>query len=114
MAKSNKTVESFLPMRAMGLGSIGAMVSVVVLTIVGELVPSVKAFLTQLTGHHWITKGFAALAIFVLIGGIVALFQRSPESEEESALWAWIASGTALIGVVVVFLFFIGHFVTTP
>ncbi len=88
------------------------MITVVGLTIVGELVPSFKALLAQLTGHHWITKGFAALAVFVVIGGIVALLQRAPESEEESTLWAWITSGTALIGVVVLFLFFIGHFVT--
>lgn len=99
-------------MRALGVGSLGAVLSIVVLTIAGELGKPLKAFLTQLTGHHWISKGFIALAIFLVLGGIVALFQRSPESEEEAALWAWILGGAALIGVVILFLFFIGHFVT--
>lgn len=100
-----------LSMRAMGLGSLGAVIGVVVLTIVAELAAPVKTVLTQLMGHHWVTKGVAGLAVFVLLGGLVALAQRAEETEEEGTLWAWIVSGVALLGLVVLFLFFIGYFV---
>jgi len=98
----------YLSMGVLAVASVLTVVMIVALTIVGELLPSVKEFLTALTGHHWITKGLAALAVFALTLGIGALFPQREEAEP--AAWSWLISSVALTGTVVLFLFFIGHF----
>ena len=98
----------YLSMSVLAVASIVTVISIVVLTIVAELYPSWKEFLTRLTGHHWITKGLAGLAVFSLTAGIGALVRR--EESPDPLGWSWLASTVVLIGIVVLFLFFVGRF----
>lgn len=104
-----KAERAYLSVSVLAVANILTVTGIVTLTIVGEVIPPFKDFLTQLTGHHWITKGLAALAIFTISTGIGAAVRR--EEPADPALWSWLTSGAALAGALVLFLFFIGRFV---
>ncbi len=109
MPKEPKEERVYLSMSVLSIALILMVISVVALTIVAELQPSVKEFLQQLTGHHWITKGLMALAVFTITSGVGALIRRRETPDPVG--WSWLASATALIGIVVLFLFFLGHYI---
>ena len=53
--------------KAVNLSVIFAIISITIMTILAELSKSFKDFLTQLTGHHWISKSLISLIIFFII-----------------------------------------------
>jgi len=53
---------------AFGLSAAITVVFNVVLAFVKDSYPPLNAFMTQLTGHHWRTHGFADVILFVLLG----------------------------------------------
>lgn len=52
--------------------------TVVAVTIGAELSSPFKNWLAQLTGHHWITKSWVVLIVFILTYGILQAFAKSP------------------------------------
>jgi O-antigen/teichoic acid export membrane protein len=114
MAKEKERAKEervYLSMSVLAVAIILTVIAVVTVTIIAEVYAPLKELLTRLTGHHWITKGLMALAVFaltVLLGGLVV----RGESPDPFA-WSWIAAAVTLAGVVVLFLFFIGHYVAT-
>jgi hypothetical protein len=111
MPREEKEERVYLSASALSIAIILTVITVVALTIIAELMAPVKEFLTRLTGHHWITKGLAALVVFVLTVLIGVLVRRKESADPIG--WSWLASSAVLVGTVVLFLFFIGHYVAT-
>lgn len=109
MPKEPKEERVYLSMSVLSIALILTVVSVAALTIVAELQPALKEFLQQLTGHHWITKGLVALAVFTITSGVGGLMRR--RETPDPVVWSWLASTAVLIGIVVLFLFFLGHYI---
>ncbi|MCZ7646177.1 MAG: hypothetical protein M5U26_12960 [Planctomycetota bacterium] len=57
-----------MSVRTFGAACLIAVVTITGLTIAGELAEAVKATLTGLTGHHWVSKGGLAIVAFVASG----------------------------------------------
>ena len=84
------------------LAALAAVALVTVLTIAGELVPPLKAWMASTFYHHWIAKGVLAIAAFAL----VALFgPQVPLEKLERA-----ASPLIIICTLAIFAFFTLHF----
>ncbi len=64
--------------------SLAAVVTIIVVTVVtllGELSKPIMAALTYPTGHHWITKNFLSVIVFLVV---LALASRGPQAAEKS------------------------------
>jgi len=64
------------------------------ITIIGEYSALFKDFLKNISGHHWITKSFAALLIYFLALGMC--YAASPTPTEKSirrSLWILFCAG---------------------
>lgn len=94
---------------SLSLGSITAIIAIVVLTIVGELNGGFKASLASMTGHHWVSKGIVALGIFI-VTWLASAAGLKDETKEKVRAWALATVGVTFLGIVALFVFFIEHF----
>lgn len=91
--------------------SIAAIISilfVVVVTILAENSPALKDWLKALSGHHWTSKSILSLGIY--FGGTILLYflpKNMGDGTVEKYLKALLI--TAILGTVIIFLFFTGH-----
>ena len=95
---------------SLSLGTSVTIVAIVVMTLVAELNGGFKGFLTDLSGHHWVSKGLLASGLFVVTWLASALVLR--EEPRKMRTWALVVVGISLLGVMVVFLFYLAHFLT--
>lgn len=90
--------------------SLAAIVSIaltVVLTILGELLPSLKDWLKSFSGHHWTTKSIFSLIAYA---GFLLLFYVLPFPTSRGLRNVLYSLFIAIIlGVVALLLFFTGH-----
>jgi hypothetical protein len=83
-------------------------VAVVILTLVAELSVNFKNWLASFTGHHWVTKSWLSLIIFILFFGIFYSI-KSPSSEKIKK--AVMTLGViAILGSLIIFLFYVYEF----
>jgi len=94
---------------SLSLAAILTITAIVAMTLVGELNGGFKGFLTDLTGHHWVSKGVLALGIFLVTWLASALGLK--EDPQRVRAWALAVVGVALLGILIIFLFYIVHFV---
>lgn len=89
--------------------AITSIIFVVIITIAGELSPTLKAFLKALTTHHWITKSIGTLVVYAVAYPIVYATHRNPtDKSTEWHLWALFV--ITLVGSAAITLFYIWHF----
>lgn len=69
------------PIYASAYSSVVAIVTVVGLTIGAELSVPLKTWIAGFTGHHWVTKSWISIIVFVLF---FVIFQFSNKSVTES------------------------------
>ncbi len=86
--------------------TIVTIISVTIMTIAAELSTRFKDFLTNTFWHHWIGKGIIALAVFFLI----RLLYKG-EGEDISRLTKTTIATTIISGLVI-FLFYVFHFLS--
>jgi len=91
--------------RALMRSAAVSIASIAILTILSELSPPVKEFLT-LFGHHWIGKGVLGLVAF---GVLYLAFKRS--GKNSSLNDAWLVIGSVVISGLAIFGLYIWHFV---
>ena len=81
---------------------------IVAMTLLSEVSGPFKSLLIQIGSHHWIGKGIVSMVVFVVT---YLLFSKS--KEPESILSGAIAVvGSAVFGALIIFGFFIWHFVS--
>ncbi|MBI2669559.1 MAG: hypothetical protein HYX20_00180 [Candidatus Yanofskybacteria bacterium] len=85
-------------------------ITITIVTILGELLPAFKDFLKSFTGHHWLTK--SVLSLLVYFGG-VTLFYLIPKNIGSNTLRRALIFLilTVMAGFLVILLFFIWHFI---
>lgn len=93
---------------ALCLAVIVTLIAIVVMTLVAELNGGFKEFLTELTGHHWVSKGLLSLGIFLVTWLASSLGLK--EELHKVRTWALAVVGVCLGGILAIFLFYIVHF----
>ena len=91
---------------------VSAIVSIVFvtgITVWAELAPGLKAFLKSLTGHHWVTKSWGVVMVY--LAGLI-LFYWLPKQIGEKTLRRSVLSLVvfAILGALVLFFFFVWHY----
>ena len=93
---------------ASSISTILTVVFVVLITIAAELSPSLKDLLKNLTGHHWVSKSILSVALYVVVIFLgYMLFQNVDAKNVRSGVS--LAIWSAIIGSIVLFLFYTGH-----
>lgn len=81
----------------------------VIVTIGMEFSYPPKAWLAGFTGHHWITKSWLAIIVFVLFFAIF-WFAKKDVSAEQTERSISVLNLTAVFGFLAILLFFIYEF----
>lgn len=90
------------------LATMVTIMAIVAMTLVAELNGGFKGVLTDLAGHHWVSKGLLALGIFLVTWLASALGLR--EEPQKMKTWALTVVGICLAGILVISLFYLSHF----
>ena len=94
---------------ASSVAAILAIVFATVITIWAELDPGLKGFLKSVTGHHWVTKSWGVVLVYIV--GLI-LFSVLPKEIKDNTVrraveWAIVA---AILGALAIFSFFLWHY----
>lgn len=92
--------------RASAWAAIGAIVLVVVLTIVGELHAPLKNFLKDTFSHHWLGKSILSVVVYLVVA-LALSFKKAPIESAAFALRA--LGGVSIAGALLLTGFFIAH-----
>lgn len=92
------------------LATILVVILVVKLTILGELSEPFKAWLKDISGHHWVTKGIFAVTLYILAFLLLAFFVRPLGNERFLKPLLRLTVGAAFLGTCVLLGFFTWHF----
>jgi hypothetical protein len=79
---------------------------VVIVSIGAELSPALKSFFVKVGGHHWTGKSLLAVALFALC---YFVHNRIKETKK-AAKWISAALWSAILGGLMVFGFFVWHY----
>lgn len=88
----------------------GAIMVITILTIWSELWKPLKIFLTDITGHHWITKGVFALGFF--LASYIVSFKLN-NGFLDVKRWTYYVVGTVIFCGLAIFAFFWIHWMAT-
>ena len=86
-----------------------AIVLVVVLTIWAELSADFKTWLTDLTGHHWVTKSWATILVFALLFCLFRFTGPQIEPDRLKKTTGWLIT-LAIAGFLIILGFYIYEF----
>lgn len=90
---------------AAAVSGIATIIAVTSVTIIAELVLPFKDFLKSLTGHHWITKSWFSLVLFLGLFIIIALIAQTPHSGKVGRALTWLMVVTILASLTLVIFF---------
>lgn len=98
-------------LRLIYASAIGAKLAIffaVVITIWAESAPGLKAWLKNLTGHHWTSKSYLTLLLYALVFGYVYYTVRNVNASKVSKALNHLMA-FAVIGTVALVAYFIWH-----
>jgi len=101
MINKSKILNSFIS------GAISSVVFLVLITVVADLIPTLKDWLKSSFYHHWIGKGVLAILIFFVIQGLMAIYSRGKNTKKNIIENLWILNLVSIFGVFAMFMFFI-------
>ena len=83
--------------RSVSLAGIVTIIVLTVVTLLGELSTPVMKLLTYPTGHHWVTKNFLSVIVFLITlalasGGATASEKSSVETGSTALLWMGVTT----------------------
>jgi len=96
--------------RSVSLAAIVTIIVVTVVTLVGELSAPVMKLLTYPTGHHWITKNFLSVIVFLVTLAIASGGSSAPEKspvESGATNLLWVGATTVVCSAVLLGFFII-------
>ncbi|OGF74120.1 hypothetical protein A2W48_02190 [Candidatus Giovannonibacteria bacterium RIFCSPHIGHO2_12_44_12] len=95
---------------ASACSAIATIIAVVAMTIGAELSPEFKNTLAGFTGHHWVTKSWVTIILFVLLFYVFRLIGKSAsDSQTKKALFA--LGVIAILGFLAILGFYTYEFV---
>jgi len=91
------------------IAAILAIITIMVVTIWGELSPPFKAWLAGFTGHHWLSKSVLSLIVYFVGLAVFYLLPKNigPNTVRRGLIFLIV---TTLAGSLAVFLFFVWHY----
>lgn len=99
--------------RAFAISAGLAIVTIVVLTIAGELHKPLKNWLAGVFVHHWIGKGVISFLGFYIVGYILSFFVSDNKDKETAILfglfWVSLLSALAIFGFYYYETFLVAH-----
>lgn len=90
------------------LATIGTILLIVILTIGAELLPALKANLKNTFGHHWIGKSILATIMF-----FITFFAFRKVEFWDIKRWTILLAAIWILGNLIIFGFFIWHFLAS-
>lgn len=102
-------MNNFRLLNASAIGATWSVIVTTVLTLWGEYSPALKGVLKDFSGHHWVTKSIIAVVLYFVVMFIYYKKKGSVTSERTRTnltrlIWVTI------VGTLVIFLFFVGHY----
>lgn len=88
--------------------SVITIVAMAAITIGAELSPSFKDMLKSWSGHHWRTKSYLTVMLFLAGTGILYAFLKRRQSSPRVAIISMILA--AILGAIAVTGFYVIHF----
>ncbi|MEE4216790.1 MAG: hypothetical protein V2I48_04225 [Xanthomonadales bacterium] len=95
-----------ISVRAFAYATHAVIAFVVWSTILAELFPSFKSLLAGGFGHHWIAKSDLSVIIFIVTA---LIFARKNDPEDIVPLVRGVLF-SAVLGALLIFLFYLGHY----
>jgi hypothetical protein len=86
-----------------------SIIIITVLTVWAEFSKPLKDFLAAVTGHHWVTKGFFSLLVFIILYIVLSRFSEHIEVQEARSEIMRTITITIVCGLALL-LFFTWHF----
>lgn len=99
-------------MHAILVGAISGTIVAVLLTVGGELLPSLKNTLKEWYGHHWVGKGIWTAIAFALSSLGYAAISPLPSEQRTVRLVVFLA-GALVAGAAAITLFFVYEFMVS-
>ncbi len=91
--------------------SIISIITAVFITIAGELSPAFKNSLKSMSGHHWRTKSYIVVAVFIVSTMILFVAMRNRNISETTLRRSLITTTIlALLGALILTGFYVIHF----
>ncbi len=111
MARQDVDTERLIGVPSLSFALIVTVIAIVIMTILSEVSPGFKDSLTDMAGHHWVAKGLIAFGAFVAAWLISAVpLARQQDNDVAVRRWVLAAAGSSLAGIVIIFLYFVGHY----
>lgn len=82
---------------------------VVVITMAAEFSPGLKNWLKSLTGHHWVSKSWLTIAVFILMF-CVYYFMSGDASENKIQKRLMRLNVSIILGVLLILGFYLWHY----
>lgn len=98
-----------LNIKALSRSTISVIALITIVTVWGELVPSVKSGIASVGGHHWTGKSILSVIVFI---ALYCLFKKMLKGKTNPEKEVWMIIGTAVIGTAVLLAFFLWHYFT--
>lgn len=83
---------------------------VVIITIISELVPSLKDWLKNLFGHHWVSKSILSVLLYLIVAKILYFSVCNNNNGQRVRKSLKLLLIFVVLGVVAISLFYIGHY----
>lgn len=111
---SDLETERLINVPSLSFALIMTVISIVVLTILSEQSASTKEALTDMMGHHWLSKGVIAFAVFT-VSALGTAWPLASQQDSDVAVRRWVlaAAGVSLAAIIGIFLYFVGHYAAT-
>ena len=111
VAEREADTERLISVPSLSFALIITVVAIVVMTILSEVSPGFKDSLKDLAGHHWVAKGLIAFGIFT-VAWLVSAVPLARQQDDDIAVRRWVlaAAGSSLAGIVIIFMYFVGHY----
>lgn len=111
-AERELETERLINVPSLSFALVVTIIGIVFMTIFSEESPAFKDRLTDMVGHHWLAKGLISFGVFI-VAWLLSAFPLQGQQDSNVAVRRWVlaATGSALAGIVIIFLYFVGHFV---
>ncbi|MBI5398517.1 hypothetical protein HZB03_03565 [Candidatus Woesearchaeota archaeon] len=94
---------------ALSRATVGTLTSVTFITIIAELSKPFKTILTNLSGHHWVSKGIISISLFVLLYLLLSKVLTDKADVQKETKYVIV---TTILAGLALGLFFVWHFLT--
>ena|SRR3989338_1613847 len=83
---------------------------IVIITVTSELVPALKDWLKNFSGHHWVSKSIFSVLLYLIMTAKLYLLARNNNNDYNIKRSLKLLLVFTVLGVIAITLFYIGHY----